>query len=159
MTPARITLLFLLVLSAPALGQDLRPRTSGQRVYLPIYSHLWYGEVDARGQPQKSLVSVLVSVRSADSKRALQITSARYYDTNGKTLKEYVEKPRTVGPLATFELFIPRSDDSGGSGANFIITWKSDAPIDPPVIEAVHANLSASRSVAFITSARVLNPD
>jgi hypothetical protein len=56
--------------------------------------------------------------------------------------------------MATFELFIPRSDDTGGSGANFVILWKSDLPASPPIVEGFHANLPAGRSIAFTTSAR-----
>ncbi|OGA30101.1 MAG: hypothetical protein A3I01_03105 [Betaproteobacteria bacterium RIFCSPLOWO2_02_FULL_65_24] len=155
----RMAFLVLLGLSLPAFGQDGRTRSAGQVLYLPIYSHVWYGEVDARGQPQKSLVSVLVSVRNVDARRALRLTSARYYDTEGKSLKEYVQTARVIGPMATYELFIPRSDDTGGSGANFVISWKSDVAINPPIVEALHVNLAAARSIAFTTTAREINAD
>jgi len=82
------------------------------------------------------------------------VTSAQYFDTNGKRLKEYVASTRTIPPLATYELFIQRSDDTGGSGANFLISWKSDAPVSPPLVEGVHANLPAGRAIVFTTSAR-----
>ncbi len=67
--------------------------------------------------------------------------------------------PRLIGPMGTYELFIPRSDDTGGSGANFVIAWRSDTPVNPPIVEGVHANLPAGRSIAFITSARPIHRD
>ena len=142
------------MVSAQALGQTAPVMTSGQLLYLPVYSHVWHGEVDRKGQPTKSVVSVLVSVRNTDASRAIQVVSAQYYDTNGKKIKDYLDSPRTVGPMGTYELFVPRSDDTGGSGANFVIAWKSDGAVNAPIVEALHIDLPAGRSIAFITSAR-----
>jgi hypothetical protein len=149
-----IVLLLLLLASAASHAQSAPALSSGQLLYLPIYSHVWHGEVDRQGQPTKSLVSVLVSVRNTDASTAIRLESARYYDTDGKMIREYVASPKTIGPMGTYELFVPRSDDTGGSGANFIIAWKAGGMANPPVVEAVHINLPAGRSIAFITSAR-----
>lgn len=144
--------------AAQAAAQVPAGRSAGQTLYLPIYSHVWHGDLDSRGEPAKALVSVSVSIRNTDPVRPIRITSAQYYDTDGKRLREYVVAPRTVAPMATFELFIPRGDDTGGSGANFVIVWKSDAPASPPIVEGFHANLPAGRSIAFTTSARPIPP-
>ncbi len=149
--------LFLLTLSTGlASGQPLPARSLGQALYLPIYSHIWHGEMDRKGQPMKALVSVSVSIRNTDSLKSIRITSAQYYDTDGKMLREYVSSPKIIGPMGTYELFVPRSDDSGGSGANFVISWKSDTPASQPIVEGFHANLPVGRSIAFTTSARPL---
>ena len=149
------------LLCAAAIGSCAFAQTpsvsSGQLLYLPIYSHVWHGEVDANGQPEKSLVSVLVSVRNTDASKSIQVESARYYDTDGKLLREYMKAPRTIAPMGTYELFVPRSDDTGGSGANFVISWKAERSSNPPIVEALHVNLPAGRSIAFITSARELS--
>lgn len=141
-----------------AFGQTPQGRSLGQNLYLPIYSHIWHGDVVANGERTKTLVSVSVSIRNTDPVKSIRVLSAQYYDTDGKKLKEYVTAPKTIGPMGTHELFVPRSDDTGGSGANFVIRWKSDAPASPPMVEGVHANLPAGRSIAFISSARPL-PD
>ena len=129
-------------------------RSSGQRLYLPIYSHIWHGDVDSTGQPMKTLLSISVSIRNTDPVRSIHVTSAQYYDTDGKRLRDYLRSPKTIGPMGTYEIFVPRSDDTGGSGANFVISWKSDAPASPPIVEGVHVNLPAGRSFAFTTTAR-----
>ncbi|MBS0335569.1 MAG: DUF3124 domain-containing protein [Proteobacteria bacterium] len=156
---ARVALLAALLLAGPAIAQTPVARSTGQTLYLPIYSHVWHGDLDSRGEPAKALVSVSVSIRNTDPVRAIRVTSAQYFDTDGKRLREYLASPRTVQPMATFELFIPRSDDTGGSGANFVIVWKSDAPASPPIVEGFHANLPAGRSIAFTTSARPIPPE
>jgi len=147
-------LLSLSCLAGPALAQPLVARSSGQVLYLPIYSHVWHGDLDRRGEPAKALVSVSVSIRNTDPLKAIRVISAQYYDTDGKKLREYVPAPRTVQPMGTIELFIPRADDTGGSGANFVIVWKADSPASPPIVEGFHANLPAGRSIAFTTTAR-----
>jgi len=143
--------LALLLFSTLALGQE---RSKGDTLYLPIYSHIWHGDIGRDGKPTKTLMSVSVSIRNTDPSSAIRMISALYYDTDGKKLKEYVTKANTIGPMGTDELFIARSDDRGGSGANFVIVWSADAPVSPPIVEAVHANLPGGRSIVFTTSAR-----
>jgi len=131
----------------------------GQTLYLPIYSHIWHGEVDSQGKPAKTLLSVLVSVRNTDPARPIRLTSAQYYDTDGKRIKEYLAAPRNIPPMGTYELYVPTSDDSGGSGANFTLSWKAEGNASAPIIEAVHASLPAGRAIVFITSARVVQSE
>lgn len=148
----------LLWFCGPALGQGAPAKSNGQTLYLPIYSHIWHGDYDRTGAPAKTLLSVSVSIRNTDPAAAIRVISAQYYDTNGNKLRQYLASPRTIAPMATYELFIQRSDDTGGSGANFLISWQSDAAVNPPVVEGVHANLPAGRSIVFTTSARPLAP-
>lgn len=155
--------LVLLVLSLALMGsawaEDAPPLSKGQTLYLPIYSHVWHGNRDKNGVPQKSLVSALVSIRNTDLSRSIRVTSARYYDTAGKVLAEYVTPPKTIGPLGTYELYVERKESAGGSGANFVIAWQADAPANPPVVEALHVDIQGHRTLSFVTNARPLNPD
>lgn len=150
-----------LLLAAIALGSlaacahaQQSAMTSGQTLYLPVYSHVYHGDVDSKGVPQQTLVSALVSIRNTDLTNGIRVTSAVYYDTQGKKLREYLAKPVSIGPMGTHEIYVPRSDTAGGSGANFVIVWQADAPANAPVVEALHLNMPAGRSIAFITTAR-----
>lgn len=138
---------------AQAGAQSAAPTALGQQLYLPIYSHIWHGDSDREGQAAKTLVSVAVSIRNTDASKPIRILSAQYYDTDGKKLREYVPTPKVIAPMGTYEIFVPRSDDSGGSGANFVIRWKADKPTSLPLVQGVHANLPAGRAIAFTTSA------
>ena len=136
-----------------AFAQDAPSLSSGQSIYLPVYSHLYHGEVNPKtGKPSETLVSTHVSIRNTDMKTAMKITSARYYNTDGKLLREYLPAPRTIPPLGTHELFVPRSDSSGGSGANFIIDWNTERPVNPPLVEALHADIREARTLLFVTT-------
>ncbi len=151
-----LTSLLLALSGGFAMAETAPGRSAGQTLYLPIYSHIWHGDTTSDGQRARTLVSVSVSIRNTDPVNPLRVLSAQYYDTDGKKLKEYVTSPKILGPMGTYELFVPRSDDTGGSGANFVIRWQSDKPTNPPVVQGFHANLPVGRSIAFATSAVVI---
>lgn len=150
---------FFLFLAQPATAQEELPLSKGQTVYLPVYSHINHGNLDRKGKPDKVLLSALISIRGTDPKRPFRVTSARYYNTEGKLLREFVARPVTVPSMGTLELFVERHDESGGSGANFVIVWEADSAINVPLIEAVHANIEGARSVVFTTQGRPLHTD
>ncbi len=81
----------------------------------------------------------------------MRILSARYYDTSGKLIGERLPAPVVLPPLGTHELFVELNDASGGSGANFIIKWDADSPINPPLVESLHANMDGGKAVVFMT--------
>ncbi|MEN6585202.1 MAG: DUF3124 domain-containing protein [Sulfuricella sp.] len=142
-----------------AIAEEVPTLSRGQTLYLPIYSHVWHGDLDKAGVPLKSLVSALVSIRNTDMARSIRIMSARYYDTRGKLLNEYVSTPKTIAPMATYEMYVERKESAGGSGANFVISWQADAPANPPIVEALHADIQGHRTLSFITTARLLNTE
>jgi hypothetical protein len=149
-------LLLGLFLSMLAWGQEAPPLSNGQVIYLPVYSHIYHGSLDRKGKPSIAMLSALVSVRNTDPRRAIRVTSARYFDTEGRLLREFVSAPRSVPAFGTFELFVEQHDDSGGSGANFTIAWEADTPVNPPLVEAVHATIEGARSLTFTTVGRPL---
>ena len=143
------------LLSAPLFADEL-PLSSGQTIYLPVYSHVYHGELNRQGKPEETLVSTHVSIRNADPAVAIRLSSARYYDTNGKHVRNYLPTPVTVPPLGTHELFVPRSDTAGGSGANFLIVWTAETPANPPIVEALHADIREARTLMLHTSGVVI---
>ncbi len=134
-------------------AQEPRPLSRGQSLFLPIYSHMLYGNLGKSGKASYVLLSALVSIRNVDPKRSLRILSARYYDTHGKLLGERLPSPVVLPPLGTQELFVELNDASGGSGANFVVRWEAEAPMNPPSIEALHANMDGGKAVIFTTQA------
>ena len=146
-----IGLIFALVLPCLAAAQSL-PSYVGQVVYLPIYSQIYHGDLNEQGKPIQTLLSVHVSIRNTNINKPLKLLYARYYDTDGKLLNEFVPNVVVIPPLGTHELFVPRSDISGGSGANFLISWSAGTSVNPPLIEALHADIQPARTLIFLTS-------
>ncbi len=147
----------LFLASTAAIGQEARPLVKGQTLYLPIYSHMLYGNLGKSGRASHVLLSALVSIRNTDAKRPLKLLSARYYDTHGKLLAERIPTPVVLGPYGTMELFVELNDASGGSGANFVIKWVADQEINPPLVESLHANMDGGKAVVFMTQAMPVN--
>ena len=152
--------LVLLACHSAGVRADELPLSDGQLLYLPIYSSIWHGDRRSeQGEPTKSLMSALVSVRNTSLKTPIRVISARYYSSEGVLLKEFIGTPREIAPMGTFELFIEKKESEGGSGANFVIQWKSATPTNPPVVEAVHIDNQAGRPYSFITTARVIRQE
>ena len=79
----KIAVLLLLLASSLAVAQAIPEKSKGQLLYLPIYSHIWFGDLDAKGKPGTLMVSALVSIRNVSPSGSIRVTSAQYYDTGG----------------------------------------------------------------------------
>ena len=152
----KLLLILTLAIASNAIAAD--ELSTGQTLYLPIYSKIWHGDrVIDNKYPADSQLSALVSIRNTSLKTPIRILSARYYGTDGKPIGEYLPKPALVNAMGTLELFVERREAEGGSGANFIIKWEAATPTNPPLIEAVHADIrGGGHALAFITTARPL---
>jgi len=117
---------------------------AGQVVYVPVYSHIY-----AKGG-KPFLLETTLSVRNSDPNVKITIASVRYYDTNGNLIKDYLDKPLLLKPLATAEFLVSQKEIEGGSGANFMVEWISDTMVNTPVIEAVMVGTEGQMSISFV---------
>ena len=125
--------------------------SKGQTVYVPVYSHIYSGD---REHP--FYLAATLSVRNTDPKHAITVLSVDYYDSKGKLLRPYLENPINLKPLATTRYIIKESDKSGGSGANFIVKWKSDIKINAPIIESIMIGTKTQQGISFISRGRAI---
>ena len=112
-----------IIISAGQAAGDIY-RSKGQSVYVSIYSHVYSG-IKAR---PFDLVGIL-SIRNTDINQPVTIVSVKYYDTEGNLLKEYLDEPLQLKALASTRYIVKEDDKAGGSGANFIVKWKSNIKI------------------------------
>ena len=131
------------------------PATQGQTVYVPVYSEVLYGNADKSGKPERWQLSATLSIRNTDPGSPLTVRSIRYYDTEGKLIRDYAAGNK-IAPLGTVEVFVEHKDRSGGSGANFLVVWDADKPINAPIIETIHSYFFGTRSVVFTSSGQPL---
>ena len=122
------------------------PVVAGQTIYVPIYSHIYA----QGGKP--FLLETTLSIRNTDSINKITINYVWYYDTKGKLIKNHLEKPIQLNPLATAEFLVEQKKIEGGSGANFIVDWVSDTKVNKPVIEAVMIGIKDQASISFVRS-------
>jgi hypothetical protein len=151
-------LIFTMVGILPVMAAEAL--SSGQALYLPIYSYIWHGDRVVDGKtPLKNTVSALVSIRNTSLKTPIRVSSARYYSTHGKLIKQFISKPVVLGAMGTLELFVERKESEGGSGANFVIEWDARVPTNPPLVEAVHADIKGHQTLTFVTVAHPIQLD
>ena len=127
-------------------------RTSiGQTLYVPVYSHIYY-----RHGNRKINLTVTLSVRNTDPDRSMIVSVLDYHDTDGALVRSYLDEPRHLAPLATTEVIIDEHDETGGSGANFIVEWSASQPMTPPVVEAAMISTASAQGLSFSIPARVI---
>ncbi len=151
------TMMVALSMIWPAPGfTDGGPALSrGQMLYVPAYSHIYSGN---REMPFN--LAVTISIRNINPAHAIQITAVDYYETQGKLIKKYIEVPVTLKPLESMRYVIPEKDKSGGSGANFIVGWAADLPVNPPIVESIMISTQAQQGISFTSRGReILTPE
>ena len=132
-------------------GSSLQAQTTGQTIYVPVYSHI-YG-----GPKSRSLdLTATLSIRNTDLAEPLILTSVRYYDSDGKLVKDYLQQEQLLGRLATTHFIVEERDTSGGSGAKFIVQWRSPKPISPPLVECVMVTTHSGLGISFLSQGRVI---
>lgn len=133
-------------------GWEAADTALGERVYVPIYSHIYF-----RNSSRDIDLAATLSIRNTDDAAPIRVTAVRYYDSAGALVRRYLDAPQVVGPMASTYFLIEERDDTGGVGANFIVEWTADRAVTPPVIEAVMIGTASAQGISFVTQGRVLH--
>lgn len=147
-------LVLLLLVPMTAHADETVNLSQGQTVYVPAYSHIYIGN---REQP--FLLTVTLSIRNIDAKHPVTITSVGYYDTEGKRLRQYLEKPVSLGPWESTRYVVPQKDKSGGSGANFVVEWNAKKSVNPVLIEAIMIGAESQQGISFTSRGQAINTE
>jgi len=145
----KATLLSVFLLPAYAIAGPGAELSSGETVYVSIYSNIYSGP---KAVPYE--LAAMLSVRNTDPKNSITILKADYYDTSGKMIDSYVKKPVTLKPLESTYYYLREYDKRGGPGANFLVKRSSGKKVNQPIIEAVM--IGTSRGISFICPGRVI---
>ncbi|MFY0600101.1 MAG: DUF3124 domain-containing protein [Cyclobacteriaceae bacterium] len=115
-------------------------------VYVPVYSDIY-----SRSKKTHFLLTVTLSIRNTSYTDTLIIRTIDYFNTQGDLVKEYLDEPIYLNPMASIDYVIDEKDDSGGSGANFIVVWSAKNAKVNPIIQAVMISTNGQQGVAFTT--------
>src|SRR5690242_17493739 len=98
-TVARLAALILVTVLGlgRAEAAEVPDLTKGQTLYVPVYSHVLHGNLDSRGNPNRVLLSSMLSIRNVDPKGTVKIRSVRYYDTEGNLLRAFDDAMKDLG--------------------------------------------------------------
>ena len=82
-------------------------------------------------------MAITLSIRNIDLDADITLSEVNYYGSKGKLIESFVEDPPSVKPQESVRFVIAEGDEGGGSGANFIVKWKSATEVNPPIIESI----------------------
>jgi hypothetical protein len=125
-------------------GEYHSHKLSGQSIYVPIYSSIY-------NQFEGNLLhmTAILSIRNISPKSEIIIKKIEYYDTNGKLIKKYIDKPFSLGKMSTKDFVIAENDLEGGTGANFIVEWDAKQKVSIPIVEAVMIGNLGTKGFSF----------
>ena len=66
-----------------------------------------------------------------------------------KSVEKYLEQNVVLGPLESTRYIVPSKDKAGGSGANFVVVWKSEKSVNLPIIESVMIGAEGQQGISF----------
>lgn len=146
-----IFLITCLLAPMPLYAEGDAGLSNGQSIYVPAYSHIYSGD---RERP--FFLTVTLSIRNIDPRHQINITIIDYYETQGRVLKKYIDRPAILKPLGSLRYVIPQSDKTGGSGANFIVEWEAEQLVNPPIVETVMIGTQSQQGISFTSRGRVI---
>lgn len=120
-----------------------------RKVYVPVYPYV-YTETAARPYH----LAATLYVRNTDTKSPLFISSVQLHDAGGQRVRDYLNGPLRLDPLAAAEFFVKEGDTAGGSSASFIVGWAAGASTSPPVVETVMIGTLSNQGIAFTSPGR-----
>ena len=156
--PNLIYLLLLIffagILNPAGSSADDSQLSAGQTVYVPIYSHIYSG---IKARPFD--LAATLSIRNTNLNSSIKLVSVKYYDSEGKLVKDYLDAPISLKALASTRYIITEDDRAGGSGANFIVVWQSGQEVNAPVIEGVMIGTHSGQGISFVSRGQVIKDD
>jgi hypothetical protein len=135
----------------PLYADEKTGLSDGQTVYVPAYSHIYSGNNE-----KPFLLTITLSIRNTDPKNRIIITAVDYYDTKGNLLKKLTDRMIIINPIESLRYVIPERDATGGSGANFIVEWKSDKSVNPPIVESIMIGTQVQQGISFTSRGQVI---
>ena len=115
-------------------------------VYVPIYSDIY-----SRRKDLHFLLTATLSLRNTSYSDTLLISAIDYFDTQGELVRNYLDKTIFLKPMASIDYVIDEDDDTGGTGANFIVILHAQSNTVKPVIQSVMISTNGQQGIAFTT--------
>ena len=140
---------WLLILASPSVNAH-DAKSTGQTVYLPIYSTI------AHWSPRTMDLTITLSVRNVDPKLPVTLNSVDYFDTDGRKKKSMLAEPKLLPPYGSTQFIIKRDEFRGDVGANAIVSWQSNSPTMPPLVEAIMIGSDGSQAYSFASRGIVI---
>jgi hypothetical protein len=157
MTPFRIlaNIVFAVasvgLITTPLDAQEHLSLSKGEIVYVPAYSHIYVG-----GKKRPFALAITLSIRNIDLNADITLTQVSYYGSEGRQIETFVDNALPIKPQESLRFIIAEDDKGGGSGANFIVKWKSATKVNPPIIESIMIGTQSGQGISFTSRGRAI---
>ncbi len=126
-------------------GRKLR----GQVLYMPVYSNIPYQE------KRDFDLSAFLAIHNTDLQHQIKVTKVDFFNTEGRLVKSFIASEQRLNPLATV-IFTVLKNDRSGTGANFLVEWMADQPVNAPLLESIMKDLSGNIGLSFLSTGRII---
>ena len=140
-------------LSEPGHAEGEKRLSSGQTVYVPAYQSIAVSK-----KPRRLPLTTTLSIRNTDPERQITIVSVKYFAANGYLIKNLLEKPETIEPLAVMS-FVPEEPKEKREEAetSFIVIWKAvGKEVSWPIMQAVMIGAAGQQGISFLCDGQVI---
>jgi len=144
-----LTAALLLLVSTAAGAADYRLST-GQTVYVPVYSNIFTAP---KAIPYH--LAAILSIRNTDPYEGIEVLSADFYDTDGRLIHKHLTGPKKLRPLESTHIYLPEKS-AGGVGANFLVRWQAASEVNVPIIECVMIGATSGQGISFVSPGQVI---
>ena len=130
----------------PVQGQERVKKSKGQKILIPIHPQIF---IDDRGATIELTTTLMVY--NTDPAGKVELASIKFYDPEGKMIKEHLAGPRELAPLSSFVLLIqPLKMKKRGPGSIILLEWSSRGkPVNSPLIEGVSIGAQGNQGISF----------
>ncbi len=142
-------IMFLCLIPVYVYSQSIVELSSGESVYVSVYSNIYAGPKAVRIE-----LASMLSIRNTDVSHPITILKVDYYDTKGNLIDSYIKKPLKLKPLESTHIYIKEYDKRGGPGANFIVKWTAEKKVNQPIIETIMYGIH--QGISFICPGKVI---
>ena len=117
--------------------------------YLSIYSQIY-----SISEHKTRNLTAMASIRNTSFTDTIYLTKAEYYETHGKLVRGYFNHTIFLAPLETTVIVIDEVDETGGTGSNFLFSWKKPKNCPEPLFEAVMNSTIGQQGLSFTTTGK-----
>ncbi|MFZ5448985.1 MAG: DUF3124 domain-containing protein [Thermodesulfobacteriota bacterium] len=151
---AVMTAAFLFNFNGPATGAT--KLVKGQTIYIPSYSNV------ISGPPILMVVPLRANliIHNTDPSQPITVERIDHYDTDGKLVEKYLAKRVKLNPLAATRVIVrePKKGDEG-LGANFIVQWQAEKPVNEPIVDCLMLGTLGNQGFSFFSQGRVIQEE
>jgi hypothetical protein len=125
----------------------------GQTVYIPSYANV------ISGPPIYMVVPLRANlvIHNTDPSQAITVARIDEYNTEGQKVGSYLTAPVSLNPLGAMRVVVKESKkEAEGLGANFIIQWQAEKPVNEPIIDCLIIGSLGAQGFSFTVQGRII---